>query len=81
MDDPRLDCAILQPMEADGDQLLVHYLMEEDEAALEFKQVDVARDPGDVLDRDEPTYFHFVLEYETVKVGQEVLNEFLLVLD
>lgn len=29
----------------------------------------------------QPTFFHFVRDYETVKVEQEVPNEFLLVLD
>ena len=29
----------------------------------------------------QPTAFHFVRDYETVKVEQEVPNEFLLVLD
>ena len=29
----------------------------------------------------QPTLFHFVRDYETVKVEQEVPNEFLLVLD
>ncbi|KAM5537103.1 hypothetical protein V8D89_009249 [Ganoderma adspersum] len=81
IDDPRLDCAILRPMEADGDHFLAYYLTKEDEAALEFKQGRVARDLGDVPDGDEPTYFHFVRDYETVKVEQEVPNEFLLVLD
>ena len=81
MEDPRLDCAILRPMEADGDHFLAYYLTKEDEAALEFKQGRAARDPGDVSDGDEPTYFHFVRDYGTVKVEQEVPNEFLLVLD
>ena len=81
MDDPRLDCAILRPMEADGDHFLAYYLTKEDEAALKFKQGRAARDPGDVSDGDEPTCFLFVRDYETVKVEQEVPNEFLLVLD
>ncbi|PIL33234.1 hypothetical protein GSI_04684 [Ganoderma sinense ZZ0214-1] len=81
IDDPRLDCAILRPMEADGDHFLAYYLTKEDKAALEFKQGRAARDPGDVPDGDEPTYFHFVRDYEMVKVEQEVPNEFLLMLD
>lgn len=82
MDDPRLDCAILRPMEADGDHFLAYYLTKEDEAALEFKQGRMARLPGEASpEGDESTYFHFVRDYETVKVEQEVPNEFLLVLD
>ncbi len=68
-------------MEADGDHFLAYYLTKDDEAALEFKQVRAAREPGDGSDGDEPAYFHFVRDYETVKVEQEVPNEFLLVLD
>ncbi|EJF59351.1 hypothetical protein DICSQDRAFT_162524 [Dichomitus squalens LYAD-421 SS1] len=80
MEDPRLDCAILRPMEADGDHFLAYYLTKEDEAAVQFKENRLAREP-DAPPEDEPTYFHFVRDYETVKVEQEVPNEFLLVLD
>lgn len=40
-------------------------------------------DTGKVEDDDKPktTAFHFVRDYETVKIEQEVPNEFLLVLD
>ena len=75
-----MDCAILRPMEADGDHFLAYYLTKEDEAAIQFKQNRLAREP-DAPPEDEPTYFHFVRDYETVKVEQEVPNEFLLVLD
>ena len=82
MEDPRLDCAILRPMEADGDHFLAYYLTKEDEAAVQFKQERLAREPDAApAAEDEPTYFHFVRDYETVKVEQEVPNEFLLVLD
>ena len=67
-------------MEADGDHFLAYYLTKENEAAVEFKQGRLARDP-DAPPEDEPTYFNFVRDYETVKVEQEVPNEFLLVLD
>ena len=50
------------------------------QAAIQFKQNRLAREP-DAPPEDEPTYFHFVRDYETVKVEQEVPNEFLLVLD
>lgn len=71
MNDPRLDCAILQPIEADGDHFLAYYLTKEEGAELEFKQGrTIAREQGDVPDGDEliATYFHVVLDYEMVKV-------------
>lgn len=37
MDDPRLDCAILRPMESDGDHFLAYYLTEDDDTAVRFK--------------------------------------------
>ncbi|KZP21070.1 hypothetical protein FIBSPDRAFT_860978 [Athelia psychrophila] len=97
MDDPRLDCAILRPMESDGDHFLAYYLTQTDEAALAFKasRLDpasaassdplaflTADDDDDEKEKDpNATAFHFVRDYETVKVEQEVPNEFLLVLD
>ncbi|RDX54366.1 RNA polymerase II-associated [Lentinus brumalis] len=80
VDDPRLDCAILRPMEADGDHFLAYYLAKDDEDAIAFKQNRLARSPDDPPE-EEPSAFHFVRDYETVKVEQEVPNEFLLVLD
>jgi len=80
IDDPRLDCAILRPMESDGDHFLAYYLSKEDEAAVSFKADRLAKDPN-APDEDEPTSFHFVRDYEVVKVEQEVPNEFLLVID
>lgn len=80
VEDPRLDCAILRPMESDGDHFLAYYLTKDDETALEFKQNRLARSP-DAPEEDEPTPFQFARDYETVKVEQEVPNEFLLVID
>ncbi|CCM04179.1 uncharacterized protein FIBRA_06341 [Fibroporia radiculosa] len=80
VEDPRLDCAILRPMESDGDHFLAYYLTKEDELAVEFKKMRLARSP-DATEEEEPTPFHFVRDYETVKVEQEVPNEFLLVID
>ena len=37
MEDPRLDCAILRPMESDGDHFLAYYLTQEDTPAELFK--------------------------------------------
>ncbi|OCH87800.1 hypothetical protein OBBRIDRAFT_813951 [Obba rivulosa] len=80
VEDPRLDCAILRPMESDGDHFLAYYLTKEDEAAIEFKRNRLARSP-DEPEEDEPTPFSFIRDYEVVKVEQEVPNEFMLVLD
>jgi RNA polymerase II-associated factor 1 len=101
--DPRLDCAILRPMESDGDHFLAYYLTETDAAAELFKasrsSTSTSANPLAFLDsidkksnaeKDEnnnreseskKTAFHFVRDYETVKIEQEVPNEFLLVLD
>jgi hypothetical protein len=38
VEDPRLDCAILRPMESDGDHFLAYHLTKDDESALEFKE-------------------------------------------
>ena len=98
LEDPRLDCAVLRPMEADGDHFLAYYLTKEDEDALQFKHDRLARSPDDPPEEEvsflvasrgvlptypcpQPALFHFVRDYETVKVEQEVPNEFLLVLD
>jgi len=78
--DPRLDCAILRPMKSDHDSFLAYYLTQEDEAAIKFKHTRFGLDPYDVPEEKEETIFHFVRDYETVKVEQEVPNEFLLVL-
>ncbi|KAI0070806.1 hypothetical protein K474DRAFT_1687312 [Panus rudis PR-1116 ss-1] len=79
VDDPRLDCAILRPMESDGDHFLAYYLTKEDEPAVVFKRERLARDP-DAPEEDEATNFYWVRDYEVVKVEQEVPNEFLLTL-
>ncbi|KAI0729971.1 RNA polymerase II-associated [Fomitopsis betulina] len=80
VDDPRLDCAILRPMESDGDHFLAYYLTKDDETAFQFKDERLARSP-DAPEEDEAVPFHFVRDYEVVKVEQEVPNEFLLVID
>ncbi len=95
--DSRLDCAILRPMESDGDHFLAYYLPKEDETADTFKQ---KRKDGEEVEvrmvwmtnfiimgltcsflRMKETVFSFVRDYETVKIEQEVPNEFMLVLD
>ncbi|KAI0060726.1 hypothetical protein BV25DRAFT_1871121 [Artomyces pyxidatus] len=82
LDDPRLDCAIMRPMESDGDHFLAYYLTKEDEAALRYQESRANEAGIDALqDEDKATEFHFVRDYEVVKVEQEVPNEFLLVFD
>ncbi|KAH7922312.1 hypothetical protein BV22DRAFT_1070656 [Leucogyrophana mollusca] len=81
VEDPRLDCAILRPMESDGDHFLAYYLTKDDEAAISFKSDRLTKVPRDVDEEPRSTAFHFVRDYETVKIEQEVPNEFLLVLD
>ncbi|KAH7907894.1 RNA polymerase II-associated [Hygrophoropsis aurantiaca] len=76
IEDPRLDCAILRPMESDGDHFLAYYLTKDDESAISFKadRLENTLQEGD----GEPgsTAFHFVRDYQTVKIEQEVPNEF-----
>ncbi|TFY64787.1 hypothetical protein EVG20_g5832 [Dentipellis fragilis] len=81
VDDPRLDCAVMRPMEADGDHFLAYYLTKDDEAALRFKETRSQTGIDDVLNEDEGTDFLFQRDYEVVKVEQDVPNEFLLVFD
>ncbi|KAF8202390.1 RNA polymerase II-associated protein, partial [Pholiota molesta] len=80
VDDPRLDCAILRPMKTEHDSFLAFYLTETDDAAIAFKETRFGQAPYEVPENEEETTFHFVRDYETVKVEQEVPNEFLLVL-
>lgn len=47
LDDPRLDCALLRPMESDGDHFLAYYLTKEDEDAIAFKQIRLTRGPDE----------------------------------
>ncbi|KAF9218506.1 RNA polymerase II-associated protein [Gyrodon lividus] len=81
VEDPRLDCAILRPMESDGDHFLAYYLTKDDESALEFKTRRQDGAPPESDEEPKTTVFHFVRDYETVKIEQEVPNEFLLVID
>ncbi|KAF8967736.1 RNA polymerase II-associated protein [Flammula alnicola] len=80
IDDPRLDCAILRPMKTEHDSFLAFYLTEDDESAISFKETRFGQAPYEVPENEEETTFHFVRDYETVKVEQEVPNEFLLVM-
>ncbi|KAJ6519086.1 RNA polymerase II-associated protein [Mycena sanguinolenta] len=81
VDDPRLDCAILRPMKTEHDSFLAYYLTGDDESAIKFKETRLALAPYEVPVEREETIFHFVRDYETVKVEQEVPNEFMLVIE
>ena len=80
VEDERLDCAILRPMRTEYDSFLAYYLTKDDDSAVQMKDVREALAPYQVPDEQEDTLFQFVRDYETVKVEQEVPNEFLLVL-
>ncbi|KAI9444483.1 Paf1-domain-containing protein [Lactarius indigo] len=67
------------PMESDGDHFLTYYLTKDDDAAEQFKNSRADPRGVDALQEEEDaTEFHFVRDYEVVKVEQEVPNEFLL---
>ena len=83
-------------MKTEHDSFLAFYLTQTDEAAVAFKETRFGLAPYEVPENEEvgllavdssclltcmqETTFHFVRDYETVKVEQEVPNEFLLVL-
>ncbi|KAK0446869.1 Paf1-domain-containing protein [Armillaria borealis] len=81
VEDPRLDCAILRPMKTEHDSFLAYYLTDDDESALDFKESRSKLQPYEVAPNQPETVFRFVRDYETVKVEQEVPNEFLIVLE
>ncbi|KAJ7140238.1 RNA polymerase II-associated protein [Mycena crocata] len=81
VNDPRLDCAILRPMKTEHDSFLAYYLTADDDSAKKFKDTRLALAPYEVPSEREETIFHFVRDYETVKVEQEVPNEFMLVIE
>ncbi|KAG6812735.1 hypothetical protein H0H92_000952 [Tricholoma furcatifolium] len=81
VEDPRLDCAILRPMKSEHEAFLAYYLTQDDESALKLKETRFALSPYEVPEEQEETIFQFVRDYETVKVEQEVPNEFLLILN
>lgn len=67
-------------MKTEHDSFLAYYLTQEDESAVHFKQSRGAIAPYEVPEDQEPTLFQFVRDYETIKVEQNIDNEFLLVL-
>lgn len=67
-------------MKTEHDSFLAYYLTQDDDSATKFKETRFGLQPYEVPEDQEETIFHFVRDYETVKVEQEVPNEFLLVL-
>ncbi|KAJ7066407.1 RNA polymerase II-associated protein [Mycena amicta] len=80
-DDPRLDCAILRPMKTEHDSFLAYYLTQDDASAIRLKESRLALAPYQAPAEKEETLFNFVRDYETVKVEQEVPNEFMLIIE
>ncbi len=67
-------------MKTEHDSFLAYYLTQDDESALNLKQTRTSVAPYEVPEDQEPTLFQFVRDYETIKVEQNIDNEFLLVL-
>lgn len=67
-------------MRSDYDSFLAYYLTADDESSEQLKQTRASLKPYQVPPDEEPTVFQFVRDYETVKVEQEVPNEFLLLI-
>nr|GAT56828.1 predicted protein [Mycena chlorophos] len=80
-EDPRLDCAILRPMKTEHDSWLAYYLTEDDESAVRLREARLSVPPYHVPPGKEETKFKFVRDYETVKIEQEVSNEFIIVIE
>jgi hypothetical protein len=58
LDDPRLDCAIMRPMESDGDHFLTYYLTKDDDSAEQFK--DSRADPRGIESLQEEEEVGFI---------------------
>jgi len=67
-------------MKTEHDSFLAYYLTQNDESAVKLKETRMSVAPYEVPDGQEPTLFEFVRDYETIKVEQNLENEFLLVL-
>ena len=60
VDDPRLDCAIMRPMESDGDHFLAYYLTKEDEDAEKFKESRLVSGIEALEDEDDVRLLHYI---------------------
>jgi RNA polymerase II-associated factor 1 len=74
LDDPRLDCAIMRPMESDGDHFLTYYLTKDDDAAELFK--DSRADPRgvDALQEEEDVRFYLIFFLFSLLLGDRQPN-------
>ena len=84
-EDPRLESAVIRPMESDGEHFLSYYLSKKDEGAVAYRATrregDLSLHVGEGDIDEEGTEFKFIRDYEAVKIEAEVNNEFLLVFD
>jgi RNA polymerase II-associated factor 1 len=67
-------------MKTDHDSFLAYYLTQEDESAIKLKDTRASIAPYEIPEDQKPTLFQFVRDYETIKVEQNIDNEFLLLL-
>jgi RNA polymerase II-associated factor 1 len=67
-------------MKTEHDSFLAYYLTQGDDSAITLKGTRASVAPYTVPGDQEPTLFQFVRDYETIKVEQNIDNEFLLVL-
>ncbi|EJU03491.1 RNA polymerase II-associated [Dacryopinax primogenitus] len=78
--DPRLDSAIIRPMKVeDEDTWLAYYLLADDAAVAAYKSRLAALPEG--ASEEEMSEFRFVRDYETMKVMEECVSDWLMVLD
>jgi RNA polymerase II-associated factor 1 len=77
--DPRLDCGILRPQQTEDDEHFISfYLPTEDADAEAFKAR--RRAPVTAV-MNETTDFEFQRDYESAKIENDIMNEFLVVID
>ena len=77
LDDPRLDCAIMRPMESDGDHFLTYYLTKDDDAAEQFKNSRADPRGVDALQEEEDVRLSLVIlfslyTYEKTTTGHRI---------
>jgi len=74
--DPRLEYAIIRPMESEGERFLAYYLMKNEE---EITNLESQRSYAAAGDHPEtPTLFQFMRDYEPFKIEREQAHEFVL---
>jgi len=78
-EDPRLDHALLRPMESEGEHFLAYYLLKDEDAIPSLEEQRTLAIESDNPEPSAHTVFQFVRDYETVKIEQDIANEFILV--